>query len=408
MLVTQVFRWLLSIAEIVVAFPVVYLCMLCVSALVEGKRRRSAQGRNAASGASGNVQFALLVPAHNEEEVLEVLLESLVALDYPKERFTISVIADNCTDKTAELARAMAGVQVLERTDPQKRGKGYALNWAFEQLEAAHVSYDACVIVDADSVVEPTFLRAMEREVAGGALALQACYGVLNSSDSPSAALRWIALALVNHVRPLGRNGLGCSSTLTGNGICLRREVVQRYPWRSFALAEDYHYYLTLLQQGVLVRYVPDAVVRAQMPTTFAQMKTQDIRWESSAGGQPLWEIVRGLGSAGLKYRDLARLEGIAELLTPPLSLLVGWCLLTLIGSLCLWWLPGALVSLALIAGLLVYIGAPLVLLKPPRAIYRALAFAPVFLVWKLWVYFVLRKRKKYSTEWVRTSRSTS
>ncbi len=119
-----------------------------------------------------------------------------------------------------------------------------------------------------------TFLHVFDRELVRGAKALQACNTVLNVTESPSTALRWVALTLVNHVRPLGRNGLGCSATLTGNGMCLSHEILQRYPWQAFGIAEDYQYYLTLVQHGVRVSYVPEAIVRSQMPVTFQQMRT--------------------------------------------------------------------------------------------------------------------------------------
>jgi cellulose synthase/poly-beta-1,6-N-acetylglucosamine synthase-like glycosyltransferase len=408
MLVMQVLRWLLIAAEIMIALPVLYLCVVSVSAVFAARRRLAAQASERGFTPPQRIQFVVLIPAHNEEGILGTLLASLVELNYPKERYAVCVVADNCTDKTAEIARSTGWASVYERFDSSKRGKGHALSWALQQLEADQLAYDACVVLDADSIIDPAFLQAMERELARGAQALQAYNGVLNSADSPSTALRWIALALVNYVRPLGRNGLGCSSTLTGNGMCLRRSLLQRYPWQSTALAEDYHYYLLLLEHGEHIRYVPEAVVRSQMPTTFAQMRTQDIRWESAAGRQPLRQIVTRLIVAGLKYRDRAPLEGIVELLTPPLSLLVSWSALTLVASLCLWWLPGLLGSLALIAGLIGYISSPLYLLKPPRPIYLSLAYAPGFIAWKLWVFFVLRKGKKHTSEWVRTTRISS
>jgi cellulose synthase/poly-beta-1,6-N-acetylglucosamine synthase-like glycosyltransferase len=408
MLIVQMLRFLLLIAEAAIALPILYLCLLSASALLVTRRRRAAQVSKASLASPGQIRFAILVPAHNEEAILGTLLESLAAVDYPKDGYTVYVIADNCTDTTAEIARAAGWARVFERVDLTKRGKGYALHWALQQLEAEQQGYDAYVILDADSLVDQAFLRVMERELAGGVQALQACYGVHNGSSSPSAALRWIALALVNHVRPLGRTGLKCSSTLTGNGICLHRNLLRRYPWEAFGLAEDYQYYLTLLEHGERVRYVPEAIVRTDMPTTFAQMRTQDVRWESTAGGQSLWRAAINLLVAGLKHRDIARLEGVVELLTPPLSILLGWCTLTLLASIGLWWLPGLLVSLTLIFGLSCYMSAPLFLLKPPRAVYSSLAYAPGFIIWKFWVYFVLRRHKKHTSEWVRTSRIAS
>lgn len=404
--VLQMLRWLLLAVEIGIAGPILYLCVLSVSAILSTKRQRAEHSGLSPTSMSSHVSFAILIPAHNEESILGLLLGSLSALAFPKDQYAVYVVADNCTDATAELARTTGWVRVYERFDQDKRGKGHALKWLLQKLEEEQLIYDAYVFLDADSVVEPTFLQVMNRELMQGAQALQACYTVLNITESPSTALRWVALTLMNYVRPLGRSGLGFSSTLTGNGMCFSRALLLRHPWQAFSLIEDYHYYLTLVEHGERIRYVPEAVVRSQMPTTFAQMRTQDIRWESSAGGQPAWRIALKLLRAGLRYRDLRRIEAIAELLTPPLSLLVSWCLLTLLASLLVWFPLALLLSLILISGLIGYVGTALYLMRPPRSVYLALLYAPGFMVWKIWVYFVLSRSKKHTSAWVRTSRS--
>jgi cellulose synthase/poly-beta-1,6-N-acetylglucosamine synthase-like glycosyltransferase len=404
MIILRILPWLLLVAESLLALPILYLCVLSAAAVYSERRRKIAQTKSVAP--ASHADFAILIPAHDEEMMLGTLLENLSTLTYPRERYTVYVVADNCTDTTAELARKSEQVQVYERTDQAKRGKGYALQWLMQELEAAHRIHDAYVILDADSIVCPTFLLSMNRELLHGAQALQACYTVLNATASPGSALRWIALALVNHVRPLGRNGLGGSSTLNGNGMCLSRNFLQRYPWQSFSLAEDYHYYLSLVENGERVQYVPDAVVRSQMPTTFAQMRTQDIRWESSGGGRSPWGVALRLLSGGIRQRDFVRIEALAELITPPLSLLVAGCLFSFVLSMLIWSWPGLLLSMLLIVGLMVYIGSAFYLLRPPKRVYRALLYAPTFMLWKLWVYFVLSRSKKHTSEWVRTSRA--
>jgi hypothetical protein len=153
---------------------------------------------------------------------------------------------------------------------------------------------------------------------------------------------------------------------------------------------------------------VPEAIVRSQMPTTFKQMRTQDIRWESWDGKQSTWQIAFRLLGAGLRYCDFRRIEAIAELLTPPLSVLVSWCLITLMLSLLLWSWPELVLSIVLLGGLIGYISTALYLFHPPRAVYIALLHSPGFIIWKLWVCFVLRRSKKYTSEWVRTSRNVS
>jgi len=403
----QMLRWFLLAAEVWIAGPVLYLCVLSVSAILNTRNQKDTSPSS--DSTSSYTNFAILVPAHNEEVTLGTLLDNLSQLAYPKDQYTVYVVADNCTDNTAELARKTGWIRVYERFDPVKRGKGYALNWLLQKLEEDQSVHEAYVILDADSVVVPTFLQVMNRELVHGARALQARNTVLNLSESPSAALRWITLALINHVRPLGRNGLGGSSTLTGNGMCLSRALLMRYPWQAFSVAEDYQYYLTLVEHGERVRYVPEAIVPSLHPTTFAQMRAQDIRWESAAGSQTKWwQVTLSLLGAGLKYRDFVRIEAIAELLTPPLSSLACWCLLTLIASLVLGSPLALLLSFMLIYGLICYTGTALYLLRPPRAICMALLYAPGFMLWKLWVLLVLKKSKRLTSEWVRTSRTVS
>jgi glycosyltransferase involved in cell wall biosynthesis len=405
MLVLQVFRWLLLAGEVCILGPILYLCVLSVSAVLNARRYEEAHRKSSAEEVYSYANFVILIPAHNEEVILGILLENLTQLAYPEDRYTICVVADNCTDRTAELARGYENVRVYERFNEDKRGKGYALNWLMQKLEEEQMSYDAYVVLDADSVVVPTFLHSMNRELTKGARAMQGSNAVLNISDSPSTALRWLALTLMNHVRPLGRNGIGASSTLTGNGMCLSRSLLLLYPWRAFSLSEDYQYYLTLVKHGERVRYVPDAVVRSQMPTTFAQMRTQDVRWESSGGGQRPWRLAGELLREGLKYHDFIRIEAFVELVTPPLSLIVCWCLLTVFASVLVWSPVDLLISLILMCGLIYYIGTALLLLRPPRKVYMAFLHAPGFMLWKLWVYFVLKKSKKHTSAWVRTSR---
>lgn len=403
MLVLQVFRWLNLGVEIWIALPILYLCIVSISAILAAKYRSVAQ----TDFKPTHINFAILIPAHNEELILGNLLESLSILAYPKDKYSVHVVADNCTDNTAKVARAAGWVNVYERFDDIKRTKGYALGWLLQKLEESQLFYDAYIIFDADSIVEPNFLQAMATELAKGAGVLQASNTVLNVAEAPSATLRWMAMTLINHVRPLGRNALGASSTLTGNGMCLSQSILMHHPWQAYSIAEDYQYYLSLVQQGERVRYVPEAVVRSQMPTTFTQMRTQDIRWEIANIGQQSWQIALGLLRAGMRSRDVVRIEAIAELLTPPLSFLVCICFLTLVSSLLAWSPPEVILSLLLNIGVFFYVGTAFYFLRPPLSTYKVLLSAPGFMLWKLWVYLVLRRRKKHTTVWERTPRNT-
>jgi cellulose synthase/poly-beta-1,6-N-acetylglucosamine synthase-like glycosyltransferase len=117
-------------------------------------------------------KFAVFIPAHNEETVIENIIDNLKQLNYPKDSYDVYVIADNCTDNTAAAARA-AGTNVLERDDDKKRGKGYALQWAFEKVLYNESSeYDGAVVFDADNLVSRNFLREMNNKLCDGAIPL--------------------------------------------------------------------------------------------------------------------------------------------------------------------------------------------------------------------------------------------
>jgi cellulose synthase/poly-beta-1,6-N-acetylglucosamine synthase-like glycosyltransferase len=413
-LAPSILGWILLVVEIVLALPLLYLSLLSIGAIVAatvGRREtRDLQAPIPAVDLPAS-RFAVLVPAHNEEVLISDTLASLARLDYPADRYAVHVIADNSTDRTAEIARA-AGVYVHERTDTANRGKGHALAWAFGKLAQMPVPYDAYVVLDADTVVDQYLLQTLAQGLARGGKALQSHNAVLNASDSTSTALRWLALSLVNYIRPLGRNSFGGSSTLTGNGMCLTHEILARHPWQAYGLSEDYQYYLTLVSSGDRVLFVPDAKVYSVMPTTARQLQSQDIRWETLSPDASSWQrhIAWRLLVDGIRRRNWVRLDAVAELLTPPLSVLAGGTALLLIAGVIVQivfgvWIPVLLAALLALA-LLNYVGSAFFLLHPPRQVYRALAFAPAYMLRKLWIYYVLRRLRKHTSTWIRTPRT--
>lgn len=398
--VLSVLRWLLLAAEIVVALPIVYLAAITSAALIaqaQRKRRMFAPPTNPPA-------FVFLIPAHDEEALIGTLLASLERQRYPRGRYAVCVVADNCADTTAEIAAA-AGVEVFERHDVTQRGKGHALSWLLAELDRRGRRYDAYVVIDADSVVAPDFLAAMAGELAHGARACQAQNTVLNTTEAPSTTLRWLAMTLMNHVRPLGRNAIGGSSNLSGNGMCLSRGLLERFPWRAFGLVEDYQYYLDIVAGGERVRYVPEAVVRSHMPSSFRQMRSQDERWESGSPEASAGRMALRLIGAGLRRRSITPLDAAAELLVPPLSTLVAALLIVLSGAAIIGTAGERVFAATLLAGFALYVGSAFVMLRPGWATYRALLYAPGYMAWKLWVQLVLKRRGQQSDEWVRTRR---
>lgn len=232
--------------------------------------------RKATFNPEGNAKnrFAVLFPAHNEERVIKDSIASAKYCYYPKELFDLYVIADNCTDRTARLAR-QAGAIVLERQEP-KRGKQHALKWAFNVIDLE--KYDAVVILDADNRVDPNFLYALDRELQNGHQVVQGYLETLNPSDSwvsANYAYMFWYLCRLNMVR----SKIGLSSWLGGTGFCISTSVLKKVGWNVDTLTDDVEYTCELILNGQKVKFVPDAVVYDQKPRTLDISLRQRVRW---------------------------------------------------------------------------------------------------------------------------------
>ena len=410
---------LLIAAELVLAFGVAYLLGLTVAATWVWLTRPEVRLSGRALREPGRIdpaplprerapqtRFAVLIPAHDEELLIPRTLAGLARLDYPRDRYQVHVIADNCTDSTAERARA-AGATVHERTNPDERGKGHALRWLLLRLLADPASGDAFVVIDADSVVNPGFLRALDGHLAQGAVAIQGYDTVLNAAASWGTALRYVALALLHYLRPLGRSLFGGSAGLKGNGMCFRRDLLSRTGWGAFSITEDLQFHCDLLLDGRVVTFAPDAVVWAEMPASMRAAHAQNVRWETGRL-QLLQRYVPRLLGAALRRRSFLLFDAAMEHLIPPFSVLAA-AGLGCLGAALLWGQPVAVaLGVFLVVGQVIYTLAGLLLVHAPVRVYLALVYAPIYVVWKLalWLTVALAKRRR-PTEWVRTARSS-
>jgi hypothetical protein len=333
--------------------------------------------------------LAVLVPAHDEQDLVGRCVASLAAQRYPASRYRVVVIADNCTDGTAATARA-AGAEVLERADTTALGKGRALRWAMDRLLAGDEPPDGVVIVDADSVADPDLLGGLGATLAAGRDAAQAEYLVLADDDSTRTRLVAAAFLLFHRVRFGGRAALGLPVSLVGNGMLLSRRLLAARPWDAFTGVEDLEYTLNLRLAGFRPGFVPSALVQGPVPHGYRGMRGQRMRWE---GGR--WHVVRSrllpLLAHGL-LRDPGVLDAALDLAVPPLGLLA---MGTLAGAAVTgvaveahlataWALAPWLLALAGLAGFVV---AGLLAAGAPRATYLALLESPRFLFWKVLTY---------------------
>ncbi len=385
----------LMFAEAALALMVGYLLFLTCAALLAPKR-------TPARGDSPTHRFAVLIPAHNEERLLPSLLENLRRLEYPARLFQLHVVADNCTDRTAELGR-QAGAIVHERFDAELRGKGYALEWLLARLQAQAIDYDAIVILDSDSIVSANFLTVMDARLARGEQAIQAYYAVRDPAGSWSASLRSVALAALHFLRPLARSVVGGSAGLKGNGMVFSAEIIRNYRW-SASLTEDIEYHMTLILDGRRVTFAPDAVVWAEMPSTLASSQTQNVRWERGRQ-EMVRDYVPKLLRAAVTRRSFLLLDAAIEQIIPPFSIVAALSLACLLAAALLGHPLALGLALLLVIGQALYTLAGLALARVPRRVYQALLYAPIFMAWKVWLY--LRVTLGLDRKgWVRTARN--
>jgi glycosyltransferase involved in cell wall biosynthesis len=400
-LLTRSISTLLTVATTANALAAAYLAVLTVA----GARRPRAM-----AASTRQTCFAVMIPAHDEAAVIADALQALRDLDYPSDRFDVHVVADNCTDATADIVRSF-GWTVHERRARDDPGKGPALNWLFERIDDGR--YDAAVIVDADSVVDRGFLDAMDRAFSDGARAAQGFYSVLDPEVSPSAGVRFIALACRHHLRPLGRCRLGGSAGLYGNGMAFEWQILRRRPWTGH-LVEDAEFQLEmLLDDDIVVAYVPHARLVAEMPSTLQGSTSQNARWER--GRLELVthytpRLARDLLRGGVRRR-IARADAIADLVLPPLSVLAAAQVLTTALNIGVA-LSGSsrartrvLIDVGGVLAVTAHVLTALRAVDAPRSAYRSLARVPRMVVWKVRLWLAVLKPSA-DVDWQRTQRN--
>lgn len=381
-------------AAAITATQTAYLLTLCGAALARSGREHPPPVRD--------LRLVALVPAHDERAMIAAAVQSLLACDYEPDRREVVVIADNCSDDTAALARA-EGATVWERHDVERAGKGQAVAWGVARLARERPQVEAVVMMDADCTADPRLLAVLVARLRGGADAVQGAYMASNPDASTTAALRFAGYALMNLVRPAGKEALGLSCGLLGSGMAFTVRTLATVSWSSFSVTEDKEQHLRLLEQGLRVRFAAEAIVRSPMPVSQDRGDTQQVRWET--GNVKLarrW--VPRLLRQGVRDGDVQALHAAWELVVPPLSLIAAPIPFVAIlgrlgGSRRLMW------SSSLTAvGLLAYVLAGLRLAQAPASVFRALLAAPRLVVRRVVQYGALARGEGHR-EWRRTGR---
>lgn len=385
---------LLTVA-LLLAIPVAVLFTECIAALLPSRA-------SAKAAPASHLKTAVLMPAHNEAIGIRQVLEALLPQLSPDDRLV--VIADNCTDETATIARS-TGATVIERQDKTQRGKGYALDYGVSFLAADPP--DVVVLVDADCLVQPGTLQRIAHQAAIINRPAQALYLMEQpAKPKPKDAVSALAFLVKNLVRPRGLAQLGLPCLLTGTGMAFPWSIIRNAALASGNIVEDMQLGIDLSIAKHPPLFCNHTRVTGLLPQQEQAATSQRTRWEHGHLQTILTQVPKLL-KASLSQRRFDLLAMALDLSIPPLSLLIlSWIAVTgiavIAGCLGLSWWPGLVLA---IEGLLMFTAILVAWARFGRAELpvRTLLAVPLYILWKIPLYaaFLLRPQR----EWVRTER---
>jgi len=265
-------------------------------------------------------KFMAIIPAHNEEAVIGNLLESLNAQNYPKELLDIYVIADNCTDNTAQIARDNGAI-VYERFDSEKKTKGYAMQWFLNQKIEENADYDAFFVFDADNIVMPDFTISMNKKLCQGEEVVQGYRDIKNPSDTWVTAGYALFYWTMHRFYHLARYNLGLSPLLNGTGFMVKFDLVKAEGWNTKTLTEDIEFSLINIAKGRKLGWATDAVVYDEQPLGFKQSWTQRTRW-SVGHLQCFKHYLKDLAMGVVRNKTVMNFDGLLYLMGMPILII--------------------------------------------------------------------------------------
>ena len=261
-------------------------------------------------------KFLAIIPAHNEEAVVGNLIESLKNQTYPKDKYDICVIADNCTDKTKEVAEKY-GVKIFERheDDPAKKTKGEALRLFLNTLLAdPKMDYDAFCVFDADNIVDKNFIKAMNKHLCQGEEVVQGYRDIKNPTDSWIASGYAIFYWTMNRFYHLARYNAGLSPLINGTGFMVKFDSIRPTGWNTNTLTEDIEFSLKRIIQGKKLGWATDAIVYDEQPVKFKPSWSQRSRW-TIGHIQCLQEYTKPLAKSAITNKTLMNFDGLLYML---------------------------------------------------------------------------------------------
>ena len=261
-----------------------------------------------------NHKFMAIIPAHNEESVIANLLDSLNNQNYDKELYDVYVIADNCTDNTAKIAKEHGAI-VYKRFDNKNKTKGAALDWFLQQKIEENADYDALFIFDADNIVDKDFIKNMNKKLCQGEDVVQGYRDIKNPTDNWIASGYALFYWMMHRFYHLARYNLGLSPLLNGTGFMVKFDIIKEDGgWKTETMTEDIEFSLKRILKGRRLGWSTDAIVYDEQPTGFAQSWNQRCRW-STGHIQCIEKYTKPLAKAVKEHKTMMNFDGFLYLM---------------------------------------------------------------------------------------------
>lgn len=332
-------------------------------------------------------RYAIIICAHNEENVIAQCIRSIHNMNYPKDKYKCFVVADNCTDKTIELAEK-EGAIVIVKDDELPSTKGKALNYATRYIsEKFYAQFDNICIIDSDNLVDKNFLKLINKNFLSGADVVSGNRKTRNPDASWISAVYSIYWNMLNHIYSKGHNGCNINSTISGTGFAFKIDVLENGIWKTNAFTEDIEFYVQTTLNDKKIAIESNALFYDMQPDKWSIMTRQLARW--ATGTQQVIKlyskkaIKKFLKQPSLKNFDLMLTLLICKLVGGYVLFVVFLGVLTLIINFSvksILWALGFLIIAYLIVTLIAAISIKMGK-EPKKKKLRAAMCYPIFLV---------------------------
>jgi cellulose synthase/poly-beta-1,6-N-acetylglucosamine synthase-like glycosyltransferase len=390
-MIAAILNILLGITVMILCIPVMILLVQIICAIIYRAKPKNWSALKRPS-------IVVLMPAHNESLVIAKPIEAILKQLTHQDR--LLVVADNCTDDTADIARGL-GAGVVERSHQELRGKGYALDFGCQHLRESPP--EVVIIIDADCMVAEGVIGQLAKACISEKRPIQALY-LMESPLGSSLKMRVAEFAwhVKNKVRPLGAKTLNLPCQLMGTGMAFLWQDLCNINLATGHIVEDMKMGVDLARLNKAPSFLPEALVTSSFPVSEHATTSQRTRWEHGHLGLIFSEVPKLMIEA-IRAGNFQMLGMACDLLIPPLTMLVMLCLATFLVCVFLATKMVFFLSGIMLVALLVAVLSAWIFFGQGVISFKELCYVPMYILAKipLYIKFFINRQK----EWIRSDR---